>query len=100
LGDALESRIANLLASGRFEYVEPDYVVHTCRMPEDGSFADGALWGLPNTGQEGGVAGVDVGAVDAWEVTTGDTGVIVAVIDTGVRYTHQDLAAFRGSIEL
>ena len=39
------------------------------------------------------LAGVDVGAVDAWDLTTGDTNVIVAVIDTGIRYTHRDLAA-------
>jgi len=31
--------------------------------------------------------------VRAWDLTTGSTNVIVAVIDTGIRYTHQDLAA-------
>lgn len=92
LGAAIERQIARLQATGAFAYVEPDYVVHTCRVPDDASFADGSLWGLQNTGQNGGVAGMDVGAVDAWDLTTGDTNVIVAVIDTGIRYTHQDLA--------
>jgi subtilisin family serine protease len=35
---------------------------------------------------------VDIGAEAAWDITTGDRGVIVAVIDTGIRTTHQDLA--------
>ena len=59
----------------------------------DAQFVDGTLWGLRNTGQNGGVAGVDIDAVRAWDVTTGSTNVIVAVIDTGIRYTHQDLHA-------
>jgi subtilisin family serine protease len=29
---------------------------------------------------------------NAWAVTTGSTNVVVAVIDTGITYNHQDLA--------
>ncbi len=38
-------------------------------------------------------AGADVNLFDAWELTTGRPDVIVAVVDEGVCYTHEDLAA-------
>lgn len=88
---ALKARMAALEATGLFESVEPDYVVYASAVPTDAAFSDGRLWGLRNTGQSGGVTGADVGAVPAWDVTTGANSVIVGVIDTGIRYTHQDL---------
>ena len=54
-------------------------------------FRSASLWGMNNTGQDGGTAGADIGAVTAWDTSTGDTDVIVAVIDTGVDYNHEDL---------
>jgi subtilisin family serine protease len=86
-------RVAALKRSGRFEYVEPDYIVRLEAEPTDSAFVNGTLWGLRNTGQNGGAAGADINAVPAWDVTTGSSNVIVAVIDTGIRYTHKDLAA-------
>ncbi len=38
-------------------------------------------------------AGSDINLLKAWEVTTGDPDVIVAIIDGGIDYTHEDLAA-------
>ncbi len=90
--DVLEVMKA-LRASGAFEYVEPDYLVRGNRMPTDPAFVSGALWGLRNTGQIGGTPDADIDAPEAWDLTTGSTNVIVAVIDTGIRYTHQDLAS-------
>ncbi|MBI4327435.1 MAG: S8 family serine peptidase, partial [Chloroflexi bacterium] len=89
----LVDRIAALRHSGLFAYVEPDYVVKTSLTPNDSAFVNGNLWGLRNNGQLGGRPGADINAVQAWDITTGSTNVIVAVIDTGVRYTHVDLAA-------
>jgi subtilisin family serine protease len=89
----LLTRIASLRQSGLFEYVEPDYIVHADLAPTDQAFVDGTLWGLRNFGQNRGTPGADIGATNAWEITTGSTNVIVAVIDTGIRYTHQDLAS-------
>ncbi len=89
----LLDRIAALKASGRFEYVEPDFIRALNAQPTDNTFSDGTLWGLRNTGQNGGVSGADIGAMAAWDITTGSTNVIVAVVDTGIRYTHQDLTA-------
>ena len=54
------------------------------------------LWGLNNTGQTGGTAGADVSAKAAWKIQTGDgseNGPLIAVIDTGIDYTHPDLQA-------
>jgi subtilisin family serine protease len=90
--NALTARIQALRNTGLFEYVEPDYTVYALAQPDDSRFQDGTLWGLRNLGGSGGVIGADINAVQAWDITTGSTNVVVAVIDTGVRYTHQDLA--------
>jgi subtilisin family serine protease len=58
--------------------------------PNDPMF--GEQWSLDNTGQNGGAAGADICALGAWAKTTGSRKVIVAVLDTGVDYTHRDLA--------
>ncbi len=84
--------IAELKASGLFEYVEPDWQVHALQEPNDTAYLDGTLWGLRNTGQAGGTAGIDINPVPAWATTTGTQDVVVGVIDSGIRYTHQDLA--------
>lgn len=92
-GALLRKRISDLRKTGLFEYVEPDYVVAPDEVPTDGSFVDGTLWGLRNIGLSGGVIGADIGAEAAWDLTTGSEAVIVAVVDSGIRYTHQELAA-------
>ena len=89
----LQSRIQKLRETGLFDYVEPDYLHFADAVPNDTAFSNGTLWGLRNQGQSGGLSGADIDAVRAWDITTGSTDVIVAVIDTGIRYTHQDLSA-------
>ncbi len=89
----VQARITALRATGLFEYVEPDYVRSLKLEPTDAAYTDGTLWALHNFGQNGGTNGADIGAPAAWDLTIGSTNVIVAVVDTGIRYTHQDLAA-------
>jgi serine protease len=48
-------------------------------------------WGLENTGQAGGTPDADIDAPEAWTVTQGDPGQVVAVIDTGMDLDHPDL---------
>ncbi len=88
----LASRLGELRASGLYAFVEPDHLLTTSLVPTEPRFADGTLWALRNLGQDGGVAGVDIDAVRAWDVSTGSTSVIVAVIDSGIRHTHADLS--------
>lgn len=52
-------------------------------------------WNLINTGDKAiaatAVAGADVGVKDAWSMCAGDPRIIVAVLDEGIRVTHDDL---------
>ncbi|GAI56940.1 unnamed protein product, partial [marine sediment metagenome] len=73
-------------------YAEPDYKVRAfSNFPNDPNFDK--LWGMHNTGQTGGTADADIDAPEAWDISTGSSEIIVAVIDTGVDYDHNDLSA-------
>ncbi|MCB0391872.1 MAG: S8 family serine peptidase [Bdellovibrionales bacterium] len=78
----------SLLSHQEVEYVEPNRVIHLLAAPNDPELEK--LWGLINESKNGD-RGVDILAREAWELTTGSKDVIVAVIDTGVDYSHPDL---------
>lgn len=92
-GEKVEEVVKKFRQSGLVEFAEPDYLVKLQALPNDPEFQNGNQWGLRNTGQNGGGAGSDISGVSAWDTLTSASNVVVAVIDTGVRYTHQDLAA-------
>ena len=86
----MEDAIYQYRNDPRIEYIEPNYRVWAVEtIPNDSSFSQ--LWGLHNTGQTGGTSDADINAVDAWDIQTG-TDVLIGVIDTGVDWTHEELA--------
>jgi subtilisin family serine protease len=80
------------------EYAEPNYEINLEEasagplepiLPRDPQFND--QWALANSGQRGGKKGADISATLAWNKTTGSDNIVVAVLDTGVDYNHEDL---------
>lgn len=68
-------------------------------IPNDENFS--FQWALHNTGQHiwpdalppiNGTPDSDIDAVEAWEIETGKPDIIIAIIDSGIDYTHPDLA--------
>ena len=68
--------------SGLVDYAEPDYQVHAVLSPNDPRYLDGSLWNLNS-----------ISAPAGWDIRTSADPIIVAVIDTGVWYSHGDLAS-------
>jgi len=92
-GETVPGLIAQYQKSGLVEFAEPDYEIYAALTPNDPKYTDGTLWGLNNTGQNGGTADADVDAPEGWDVLTSASNIVVAVVDSGIRYTHEDLAS-------
>ena len=58
--------------------------------PDDPRFSE--QWALRNSGQSGGQFGSDIGVTTAWQTTTGSQSTVIAVIDSGIDFTHPELA--------
>lgn len=68
------------------EYVEPNWILHARVKPNDPRYDE--LYALKKSRSRT----ADIFAQEAWTKTTGSRDVLVAVIDSGVDYKHQDLA--------
>jgi subtilisin family serine protease len=76
--------VAALQRDPRVEFAQPNYIYRTLSAPPNDTLWD-QQWGMH--GENG------VQALSAWEHTYGCESIIVAVIDTGIDYTHEDLTA-------
>ncbi len=80
---------ANLFyETGLFATAEPELVYHDIYTSNDPRFP--LQWSLDNTGQSGGVAGIDMNVEAAWPLSTG-ANINVAIVDEGILKTHEDL---------
>jgi len=100
-----KSNIEQLVSQYRdhpdIELIEPNYYYYLATencteadgqediTPGDALFID--LWGMNNTGQNGGTPNADIDASEGWDIATGSPSVVVGLIDTGVDWKHPDL---------
>jgi subtilisin-like proprotein convertase family protein len=84
---------SDMMESGLFEWSLPEFVVERVERytPADPNYA--SQWHLNSTGQGGAKVDADVDAPEAWDTQKGSASIIVAVIDGGIEYTHEDLTA-------
>jgi subtilisin family serine protease len=80
---------SELYETGLFEYAEPN-LIHFLQLYTNDTYFP-YQWGINNTGQFGGTAGIDIKAVQAWTLVTGSSEVRIAILDSGVDLTHPDL---------
>ncbi len=80
---ALYGRNPNVL------FAEPNSEYHATWVPNDSLVNQ--QWQYNNVGQTGGTIDADIDAFEAWNVTIGSSSVPIAVLDTGVDPTHEDL---------
>lgn len=88
------SAVKTLQANSMVEIAEPNFIYRAEKTPNDPML--GNLWGMKNIGQNDsdgsvGVKGVDIDAERAWDIETGSSKTLIAVIDTGIDYNHPDL---------
>ncbi|MCC6147869.1 MAG: S8 family serine peptidase [Anaerolineaceae bacterium] len=77
---------ARLLEVPGVQFVEPNYRLRALVIPPD------PLWGPSGYSAAGQWAPVRIHAPDAWDITTGSSSVIVAVIDSGIDASHPEFA--------
>src|SRR5512144_2867412 len=87
-GVTVRDAIIRYMQDPDVEYAEPNYI-RSARftLPDDQLFP--LQWQLRNTV----TPGIDISMTSAWDIIRGDGGLIIAILDSGVDYTHPDLAA-------
>jgi thermitase len=80
-GLPVEKAIEEYKKFGEIEAVQPNFYYHLLATPNDPLYPNAGMYGLGK-----------ISAPAAWDLTTGSSAVVVADIDTGLRYTHEDIA--------
>ena len=100
----IPAAIIKLKETGVFDYVEPDFIGHGAGQKINQNFSTNSAsndtyynrqWGLKNDGSfalSTSKSGADVDMELAWNVTTGNSNMIIAVLDTGVNLTHPEFS--------
>jgi thermitase len=70
-------------------FAEPNGVYRIFGAPNDPRV--GEQWQYQNTGLNGGKADADIDAFQAWDITDGSPSVAIAILDTGIDQSHEDL---------
>lgn len=101
LGNDVSAAVETYKSNPNIEHAQPNYIYYATALPNDTSIDQ--LWGMKNTGQSilnssyttnnPGALGNDIDAELAWDEITDCRSAVVAVLDTGINYTHQDLTA-------
>lgn len=89
----VDTAALQLMMDPSVEFAEPNFLIDHNQLgtiPNDPRFNE--QWSLKNIGQSGGQFGADITASGAWQTTTGAANVVVAIVDSGVDFTHPDLA--------
>jgi thermitase len=81
-GQSVEEALKSFGRSADVEAVQPNFYYQLQVTPNDPQFPLGGMYGLTK-----------ISAPSAWNLSTGSNTVVVADIDTGLRYTHEDIAA-------
>lgn len=97
----VDSLIADLIGTHKARYAGRNEIADVSLEPDDTGYP--AQWHLENDGTTVDcpddtpptdipcIEDVDIDAASAWNLSTGDEAVIVAIIDSGIRRDHQDL---------
>jgi subtilisin family serine protease len=81
-GQTVDEAIKRYSVNPNVRAVQPNFYYQLAATPDDPLFPEAGMYGLSK-----------IGAPAAWDITTGSHDVVVANIDTGMRLTHEDLAA-------
>ncbi|MBI4498153.1 MAG: S8 family serine peptidase [Chloroflexi bacterium] len=85
------ARVAAYARNPNVRFAELNGIYHAIGATNDPLI--GRQWQYQNTGQTDGTPDADMDAFEAWDVTAGSAAVALAILDTGVDQSHEDLAS-------